>query len=550
LQGRTRPRDDLPETAVPRRLRLVLSLLLLAPLAQLPGGCGEPPGNEGAPRRTYDPDGRLLGGSAAAAKGPRLNLVLILIDTLRADACDAHAEGGGAMPYFASLARTGVNFRQASAPAPWTLPSLMSLMTSRLPHEHGVHGNDLVLPRLNDLTTWPEILTHLGYDTAAFVSQKWPNARAGMLQGFAHVDEHFALRASSEILAPWVEKRNPTRPFFLFLHTYEAHDPYGEANHPWPRPPADQYARAIEELSALGPQPPTRDLVRRMVLDDGAREALRREVRFRAWQADTTRYLWSGLRTDDRQDLAAALAGDLRRAYVDGTTWVDAQLRTTVEFLQAARLLENTLLIVTSDHGEAFGEHGMLLHARQLYDELLRVPLVVRGPAPFQNPREVDASVGLTDLLPTFLDLIGAPALGAADGVSLRPALEAGAAGRPVVAEEVRTHYHTGGESVATLGSVRTARWKFVATYEMKDGTYVEELYDLVADPGEAENLVGAGDFAPAPSGDDPFCRAMERVRDQLWGTSDNIGFQQERQGYGSGLRSITRPRPAVPCAR
>jgi hypothetical protein len=113
----------------------------------------------------------------------------------------------------------------------------------------------------------------------------------------------------------------------------------------------------------------------------------------------------------------------------------------------------------------------------------------------------------------------------------------------------VRTHFHTAGESIAVVGSVRTSTHKFLATYEMKAGTYREELYDLKADPRETKNLADAEGIARAlPPGDDAFCRAVERVRVRIWGASDRLALSQDKQGYGSGLVVLKGPRPTSPC--
>jgi choline-sulfatase len=272
---------------------------------------------------------------------------------------------------------------------------------------------------------------------------------------------------------------------------------------------------------------------------------VQREAPFARLASVHARYLWSGLASEPRP----ALVEEVRSAYREGVRWVDDGLRDTFGVLEKAGLLKDALTIVTADHGEAFGEHGMLLHGRALYDEVLRVPLVVRGPAPFDKPRKVAASVSLTDVLPTVLDLVGLPPADDAEGTSLRPVVEQGGNGRAVEAEETRAQAQTAGESIAVLGSVRTVARKFIATYEMKTGEYREELYDLAADPGERVNLAGADGLAPDLTADEAFCRAVGRIRERLWAASARTRDAQANRELLTDLKAISRARPVSPCA-
>ena len=250
------------------------------------------------------------------------------------------------------------------------------------------------------------------------------------------------------------------------------------------------------------------------------------------------RWLWDGA----RRDPAPGLLEDLERAYRQGVGWVDEQLEATLQTLQSNGALENTLLIVTSDHGEAFGEHGMLLHGRRLDDELLRVPLVIWGPAPFDRPAVVEGGVGLTDVVPTVLDLLDAPVPHGVDGRSILPLLNAGAEGRLVEAEVHRWESHTEGLSRALVGSVRTPAWKFVATCDLDARRVREELFDLAADPAELHDLASPEGVVPAVPGDAAFAAAVERVRDRVWGA-----LPKQRGGpAGSEPGSETPARPAA----
>jgi len=506
------------------------------------GACGtQAPPAPAQSSPTYDAGG--LARTRVKPQADRPNVIVLTIDTLRADAIGPHGEAGGDMPNLSRLAREGVWFSEASSSASWTLPALASMFTGHAPHRHGITGDDIGGTGLERLTTWAEVMrSTLGYQTAAYFGGLPPAVVKALGEGFEHVTDGFELQQASPQLERWIEARRSDRPFFLFLHSFEAHDPYGEANHP---PGGTQAsARALAALEALGPNPRAADLLRASVLDGEQRFLLRTHPRLRTFQPAITRYLWSGLATDPEPGLPE----ELEAAYRRGLRWVDGLVKSTLDLLRARGLLENTLLIVTADHGEAFGEHGMLLHGRQLYDELVRVPLILRGPPPFDRPLEVSSSVGLTDLFPTILAWLGAPAPDEIEGRSFLDTFAAPGPGRPVLAEESRSHAHTGGLSVGKVVSVRHAAWKYIGTLDETAGTLREEAYDLRSDPFETRNLAGADGFVSDLPFDPAFCAALERARDRLWGSADQAAWTVQ-QGYSAGAYSTAVARPASSCS-
>jgi arylsulfatase A-like enzyme len=427
---------------------------------------------------------------------------------------DVRAADGGAMPRLAALAKRGVAFTQASAPAPWTLPSMTSLLTGRLPRGHGVHGEDMQVTNMHALATWAEILANaLGYRTEAWVGGPWRNAPGQMLEGFQRSTANVTLRGVGPLIQRLAgDQRATPQPFFLLLHSFEAHDPYGEANHPHPPRPV-ALDPTSDPVAALGPAPPADVLARGSILDRSFHAHLWRNPAYAEHQKAVLKYEWSGMREQPNP----ALAAELRAAYAAGVSWVDGLLEKALAELGAAGLLENTLLIVTGDHGEAFGEHGLLLHGRMLYDELLRVPLVIAGPEPFAGGRVVEGSASLLDLLPTVLDLLQAPLPAGLDGTSLAPLARGTAPGHPVFSEEVRTARRTADESVAALYGVRSEAWKVILMHDLTKGTATEEAYDLKTDPRETKNLADADGRLRAMPFDPAFCAAVERLRDRLW---------------------------------
>ncbi len=454
--------------------------MLLAGVAFL--RCGSPdPARAGARGGgAYGADGRWTG--SALRWGARPNVVLVVLDTLRADALTGRDGRAPAMPGLAGLAARHAHFTEAVAPAPWTLPSMTSLLTGVLPSVHGVTSDtgQARLPAAR--TTFAEILqSSYGYQTAAFLGLRLGEGPGSVLAGFERVSSGFALQGAQEHLAPWARERDPARPFLLLLHTFEAHHPYGAANHPYPEPDLTLSPSGPDPIEALGPDPAAAVLAELLLTNLGAARSLTRQHAERM-SSQVIPFLWRGLA--DAPD--AALAGRLHAAYEEGVAWVDGLLAATVEGLRGLGLLEDTVLVITADHGEAFGEHGHLMHGRQLYDEVLRVPLVIAGPPPFEAPRRWEGPVGLIDVLPTVLDLLEAPALPGIDGRSLLPALRGGGTGDGVVlSEEWIRPGRVGEELCRRLASVRSGRWKVILTRDLIGGSVAEEAYDLEADPGE-----------------------------------------------------------------
>jgi arylsulfatase A-like enzyme len=329
-----------------------------------------------------------------------------------------------------------------------------------------------------------------------------------MFEGFQSTMPVGSLQGVPTVLAHWGRARRPTQPWFTLLHTFEAHDPYGERNHPFP-----DRTHSREEndaaLAALGLNPSPRDITRALVLDLRVREALTRDATRADAYSAFTRYIWNGWR--DAPDLG--LVNELRTEYRAGVRWVDGLLDQALTSFESAGLLKDTLVIVTGDHGEAFGEHGLLLHGRTLHEELLRVPLVMMGPPPFDGGRTVRASVSLLDLLPTVLEWLGLPPLPGLPGRSLLPLLHDDTTDRPVHAQVVRGLRHTDGLEDAELESVRSTTWKFTLTRDRRTEEIREELYDLAVDGSEQHDLAADPATWERLAKDTAFSAAVATVR-------------------------------------
>lgn len=500
-------------------------------------GCGDDPAprpaQPTAPRTGYDRDGHRLSTTPAPERPP--NLILILIDTLRGDMVNGPEPS---MPRLLERARKGVVFRNACSPAPWTVPSITSALTGLLP---SVHGSDAPMqaPRLVDaVTTFAEALRNgYGYDTASFTDGPWFDRDSRLLQGFGYSSHNFMLRGIHKIVEGWASRRDPKRPFFLLLHTFEAHEPYGEINHPFPPlMPTNPPYSTIDVSSVHDPV----DMTRYFLLDGRARLDLTHQ-RGPSYRKAVIRYMDQGYREDPRPDLAR----ELKAGYVDGVAWLDGVMDDALKWMESKRLLENTLVFVTSDHGEAFGEHGILGHGRQLYDELVHIPMVAWGPPPFDGGREIQGSVGLIDLLPTYFDWAGLDPLPGLNGGSFLPLLREDGPGRPVFAEERISRANTEVDRLAQLTSVRNARWKYVLTYDMLAGAVLEEAYDLLLDPLERSDLCQGRGRIDGLEFDAEFCEAIEAARDRIWGAVEGVK-RRYNSPYGAGEVQVTSERPAA----
>jgi arylsulfatase A-like enzyme len=402
-----------------------IRLLLLA-IAALTTGCGE--------------------------ASPPPNLLLISIDTLRADHLGCYGYMRPTSPFLDRLASQGVLFEQAHTTAPWTLPSHVSMFTGLYPSQHGVMTEDHALPA--EVPTLAEVLRGRGFSTAGFVSGIYLRPRFGLARGFDHYlvvptrakdgDSGTSLDSTdrvSEAGLEWLVKQ-PKRPFFLFLHYFDVHSDY--------RP--DPRFAALFGKPYQGPV-------------DGTSRQLRAVARGKI-----------RLDAEDRARLVDLYDAEIRQ--------FDQALEAIFARLDERGELERTIVAVTSDHGEEFFDHGGVLHGRTHYQELMRVPLILVGPGIPRNLR-VGAPVSLVDLVPTLLMLTGVETGPAVSGQDLGPlwtVADDDGGERSVFAEANRTF-----EGISPQRVVRRGRWKLVL-----HGNGKRELFDLVADPGERVNRADA----------------------------------------------------------
>lgn len=438
------PLDDLPRTttlAFELRLRDRDGRTLVQP-PDLLLGVGEP--------TLHDLD--LYGRS----KG----IVLISIDTLRRDHVGLYGYPRPTTPTLDALARTSIVAEDAVSVSSWTLPAHVSMLTSVEP---GVHGGTHSGARFNGrVPTLATLLGQAGYATQAVTSHLYVSQAYGLDTGFQHLDFHQDRKAADTVArAEALIDRLGDRPFFLFLHFYDPH---------WHYAPPD-YALRLFESSYSGP----------------------------------LTGLWQDFKTRDRTSLTPADLAHLLALYDGEIRYTDDNLGRLLAHLRERGLERNTAVLVTSDHGEEFLEHGSWEHQKTLYEEVVRVPLVLHAPG--YAARREPASASLLDVAPTLLAWAGVATPPAMQGRSLLQALD---------------ERETYGESDHTLDRrpllflrAGARRWKAIFSLDPA-GTRVlsEQWYDLATDPKEQANT------PPRPTiADEIRARALRR-----WQTARRLG--------------------------
>jgi arylsulfatase A-like enzyme len=435
------------------------------------------------------------------ARGEAPNVLLIVMDDVRIDDLSLYGYHRETTPNLTRLAQRAIRFDQARSTAPWTLPSHGSMLTGRWPHELSVTVDQ---PLDAAQPTLAGFLAARGYATAGFVANTYYcNSWYGLDRGFAHYEDFYDNRAlsayetfRSSTLGRWLvkearlEPRNPgvkgtrktaaminrdlfgwldrqgDRPFFAFLNYYDAHGPF--------QPPAGFDRRF--GLSAL----PVAE--RESVMRSFAR-------------------VGSGKVPPAEVPAIVARATEIRRdSYDSCIAYLDEQIGKLVAELERRGLLDTTLVILTSDHGEQFNEHHLSGHGNSLYQELIHVPLVIMPPARKAAGRVVEAPVSLRNLAATVADVTGLGDVSPFPGQSLRRcwATDSGpvAADDPVLAEveyqEERFHNPSVPVSVGALQALVTDRRAYIHNTSGR-----EELYDLERDRAELKDLAGGAEAAP-----------------------------------------------------
>lgn len=337
----------------------------------------------------------LLGAQIVRDSGSdRPNIVMVSLDTLRADHLGCYGYFRDTSPEIDRLAAEGIRFEWAFCQAPSTERSHMSMFTSLYPTVHGVS----LRHRLQDgRVTLAEYLRESGYRTAACTDAGYMRRGFGFAQGFERYEDFkmVGLARSVPRVLGWMDEWAADEPFFIFLHTYEIHSPYAP-----PKPWRDMF---VDPEYDGGFHPGSAELT-----------AVRRRV-----QADPE--AGHGLSPEDVEFIKARYDGGIR--------FTDHWMGEFIKGLEERGLLDKTWLVVTSDHGEEFTEHGTVLHG-ELYHTNTHVPLIVRAPGGSPGGITIPEIVELLDLMPMFLEIADIEPVDVLEGVSLLPLINGDSGGR------------------------------------------------------------------------------------------------------------------------
>jgi arylsulfatase len=412
------------------------SLLLFAALAA--AGCPGAPARKESPRPT----------SRSAAAGNQLNVLLVTIDTLRADHLGAYGYARATSPRIDALARRGVLFEQAYTYWPKTRGSFVAILTGRLAAQSGYGKSHPLLVDFNP--TLASVLAEAGYDTTAVVDNPNVAASFGYAKGFKRYRETWEekalatetdrARAITKDAAAYLGAAKKERPFLLWVHYVNPHAPYD--------PPAPYDTAFLDAQATAGPALPAVNGFHGGVPKQWAKAG--RSLGYYVAQYDG--------------EIAA----------------VDAEVGQVLEALERSAVRDRTLVLLASDHGESLGEHGYYFdHGENLFDPSLRIPLVVAGPG-IEAGRRSSELASTLDIVPTLLDalkvsyppdLAGVSLLGAARGQALE-------------------RRRLPGQNDRNLLAAWDRRYKIVATPSDTGSSYA--LYDRASDPGETRDASAA----------------------------------------------------------
>jgi arylsulfatase A-like enzyme len=389
------------------------------------------------------------------------SIILIVIDTLRADYLGCYGFEGGISPSIDELAAESVLFENCSSHAPWTTPSVASMMTSLLPQAHGVaqppdapqeyqvwrRQRTAAVPE--SAVTLAEVLRERGYQTGAFVSNTFLSHELGFAQGFDVFDASASkkpFRRAPAVLDPagrWLDSALSSRhPYFLYVHLMDVHGPYNS--------PEGNFNAVRESPSIRGD--------RRLSIRE-----------FDRIQPYLRRPQWTRMRHGKKLQT-------WRGRYAAGVHAADGHLGQLLRRIRQDKRWQNTVVVLTSDHGEALFDHGGWDHGFSLYEHQLHVPLLIRYPGSEYGGTRVSDVVRSVDIMPTLIRFAKAEMPPTVSGADLAPLARLA----PGV-EEPRSVFATSIKNSPGRSSITIGRYKLIAD---SDGGRAR-LFDLVSDPGE-----------------------------------------------------------------
>jgi len=385
-------------------------------------------------------------------KGP--NVIIIVIDALRKDHLGIYGYRRQTTPNIDRFAQDAIVFQSAISNSSWTSPSVASFFSSLYPSTHGcvtlsyTSDGDVVVTDFLDsrIMTLAEMLKEEGYKTAAVVAHNaWVPKRLQFDQGFDvfkrcdQLEKQYKGRGVSEVnntALPWIVK-NKNRPFFVYLH-------YTNAHHPYPSPPP---FNSFFKSSKIG-QTDYKEIERKPP-----------QVRDKAFWIDK---------------------------YDNAIRYVDYSIGQLLKNLEEHGLLNNTIVVITADHGEAFGEHGSFEHASTLYNEQICIPLIIKFPREIKLPDIGNSQIQLIDVTALILSILNCRIPYSIDGWNLQQLSKEEALARRAVFSEFVSHYSTASLGIAKIAMLKDS---FKSIYDVNKQE-LTEFYDLEKDKAEEKNII------------------------------------------------------------
>jgi len=401
----------------------------------------------------------------------RPNVLLWVVDTLRADHLEIYGYQRETAPRLAELARDGVVFERTYATSSWTKPSTASLLTGLTPERHRATTRAHLLD--GRLRLLPEYLKDLGYHTAAFVTNPWTTPSWGFGRGFDGFSELLGRPRAENVLQAVLRHLDGDigDPFFLYVHTLDPHGPY--------TPPPSFRERWAPDPALRFPNP-------------------------KKIKPDTP-----------PEDLETAVA-----AYDGEISYGDEAFGRVLDRLREDGLYDDALIIFTSDHGEELGDHGRGEHGRTLFEEVVKVPLVMKLPGNRHAGARVAVPVSIVDLVPSVLAVVGSELEAPLDGIDLLPLLDGEAGATPERSFFLDLDLVYAREERNRARGLIQGPYKYVEVVRPEPARL---LFQLATDPEERQNLV---DVAP-------------EIADRL---SQRLREHESRVLEGFQLRLLNKP--------
>jgi arylsulfatase A-like enzyme len=377
---------------------------------------------------------------AAAGAQPK-NVIIVLVDTLRADKLSAYTPGSRVQtPGMTTFLQTAAVMKNARTQENWTKPSIATLLSSLLPWQHNAVTGDAKVPASVELM--PELLQDRGYYTGAFIANGYVSDKFGFKQGWNTYRNYIregrrtiAQEVAADVVE-WLDKRPKEKPFFLYVHTIDPHVPY--------KPPKS-FLDLYDPAPYSGP------------VDFSRTNELLEKIKIGSMK----------LNARDKVRLEALYDGEI--------SYHDVHFAATLRALEERGLDKETVIVVTADHGEEFWDHGSVGHGHSVYDELLHIPMILRIPGITEGKQNLPDAVGLVDVMPTVLDAIGQEKPADLVGASFLPELkgQGTTAPRTAVSGFMQSWRTVGVGSFKLLQRAPENMW----------------LYDVKNDPGEQKDI-------------------------------------------------------------